>query len=237
METQSVSDSGYNPSNQRSDTLGEEDRIITKNANLELITEFYDKTIDDIEKSIQRYNVVVLRERENEYDDNYRRMYYSFKVESSKLDEFLEEIKNHGEVESFSIESNDITKKHIDYTQRLQRYNNQMQRYENMLLDNDLSIEEEIDVQERISSLEDDIFRLESQIKGVEEDVEYSDVTLRVEEEQSLLSELNFMGFKEGFKLFLTSLEFGIKTILSLLGFIIPLSVIYGIYRIGRRFK
>ena len=104
-----------------------------------------------------------------------------------------------------------------------------------MLKKSNLEIEEEIKIQQRIDSLEDSIFYLNKQISNIDEKVEYSEVYLTIKEKPSILSEIDFLGLKDGFKLFMNSLKSGIQFILSILGFIIPFAITYGVYLIGRK--
>jgi hypothetical protein len=213
------------------DALGEEERKVIKNANLDLETKNFDKAKEQIQSSIDAHDATILSQSQNTYSNDYKRIYYTIKVDSQKLDIFLDEIKTYAEVERINIYSNDVTGTYADYSDRLQRYQTQIQAYEAMLLRKDLEVEDEIQIQNRIDQLEDGIFSLQKRVTNIDEDVAYSQVQISLREEQSVLSELDFLGLKDGFKLFLESLEAGIKFILTILGFILPFAIIYAIYR------
>lgn len=214
----------------------EEIRKVIKNANLNLETNNYDYSKTQLETSINAHSVLILNQYENKYRDDYRQSSYSFKVPSDKLDIFLSELKNYGEVQNFNVYTNDVTGTYADYSDRLERYNEQIVKYRLMLSKTDLKIEEEIQISQRIDNIEDSIFYLTKQINNIDEDVTYSDVTLSLREEPSVWSEIDFLGFKDGFKMFMESLEAGIQFILYVLGFVLPFAIIYGIYRLFRRF-
>lgn len=234
---QDIARSSYYPGRRGSNAAPEEDeRMIAKNANLNIESQEYHKSIREIETLVDSLSVIVMSEQESKYNDNYYHSKYNFKVESSQLDSFLNSLKELGEVQSINIYSNDVTGVVINLQERLNRYQSQINRYEQMLTRDNLEIEEEINIQNRIDSLEQSIAYLQERIQRQQEDVSYSDVYFTIQEKQGLFDELDFLGFKDGFKLFLSSLELGIKFIVSIGGFIIPIALLYGVYRIGRKF-
>ncbi|MFP4401875.1 MAG: DUF4349 domain-containing protein [Candidatus Nanoarchaeia archaeon] len=232
---QDMARSSYYPGGGSNAAPEEDERMIAKNANLNIESSEYHKSIREIDTLVESYSVIVMSEQESKYNDNYYRSTYNFKIESSQLDTFLNSLKELGEVQSINVYSNDVTGVVIDLQERLERYESQIQRYEEILTRNNLEIEEEINIQDRIDSLEQSIAYLQEQIQRQQEDVSYSDVYFTIQEKQSLIDELDFLGLRDGLKLFLDSLELGIRFVVSIAGFIIPIAVIYGVYRIGRR--
>ena len=75
-----------------------EERKVIKNANLALETDNFDLTKTNIISSISAHSVIVLSETQNEYKDNYLNLNYQLKINSNKLDIFLNEVKSYGEV-------------------------------------------------------------------------------------------------------------------------------------------
>ncbi|MCA9459107.1 MAG: DUF4349 domain-containing protein [Nanoarchaeota archaeon] len=209
----------------------EEDRKLIKNARIELESGNYDEVKISIESSVSAHKVIVLSSNERQYED-YRSSSYNFKVPSEKLDLFLDELEIYGEVSSLNINTNDETGSYVDFKSRIERYENQMSSYENMLLRNGMTIEEEIKVQKRIDDLENSIFYLKKNIGSIDEQTLYSDVYLTLKEKESFFAEIDFIGIRDGFKLFLSSLELAIKFIFVLVGFLLPFGIIYMIYRI-----
>lgn len=214
---------------------GIEVRKIIKTANLDLESDEFDKTKTDIESIIKNYEVIVLNQNQYSYKQDYRRINYEFKVDSTKLEQFLEDLKKTAEVQNYNVQAEDVTKSYTDYTNRLNRYEEQITRYKEMLISNN-DIEEEVEIQKRIDELEDNIFNLKNTLSQIEDKAKFSRVRVDLEEEPSVLAEINFLGFKDGFKLFMTSLESGIEFILAVFGFLLPFGVIYGGYRVTRKF-
>ncbi|MDA3855788.1 MAG: DUF4349 domain-containing protein [Candidatus Woesearchaeota archaeon] len=224
--------SSYYPSYDEGFSPEAEDRKVIKNANIQLEAEDFDKSKSQIQNSITAHEVIVLSESESKYRDDYRNVNYRFKVNSASLDVFLGEIKTYGEVQSLNVYVNDVTGSYTDYTQRVERYNNQIVTYITMLQKENISIQDEIQIQNRIDNLEDQIFYLNNRISTIDEEVAYSEVYLTVREKPSTLSEIDFLGLKDGFKLFVNSFEAGLQIMLALLGFIIvPFVVGYGVFR------
>lgn len=214
-----------------------EDRKVIKNANLNLEADDYDKSKAQTQNSITKYEVLVLSENEYKYKDDYRTINYRLKINSDNLDAFLAEIKTYGEIQNLNVYTNDVTGSYTDYTARLERYNSQIKKYNSMLNDKDITITEEIQIQQRIDQLEDQIFYLQKRVDTIDEEVAYSDVSLNIKEKPSTLSEIDFLGLRDGFKLFMNSLEAGIQFILLLIGFLLPFGIVYGVYRLFRKFK
>jgi len=222
-----VSDAGFAPNIQ--------ERKVIKNANLNLETNDYDKSYNQIKNSINTYNVIILSE--SEYKDNNldRNLNLNLKIDSTKLDSILSEIKMYGEITNLNIYSDDVTGTYSDYTNRSIRYQTQIEKYYLMLNRINITIQEEIDVQQRIDQLEDQIFYLEDSKSKLQENVDYSSLYINLKEKPSFIDESNFLGLKDGIMQFLRSLDSGIQFILQLIGFVIPFVIIYAIYRISRK--
>lgn len=194
----------------------------------------YDKV--NLNNLIVANNGIVLNENEYKYNDDYRSLSLQVKVPADKFDSVVAQIKSYGEVESVNVYVNDVTGSYEDYSDRVKRYEDQIVVYKAMLGKQNLTIKEEIEIQQRIDQLEDSIFYLNKQIGSIDERVEYSDLSISLQEKPSVWSEIDFLGLRDGFKMFMDSLQGGIKTILNLLGFILPFGLVYLIYRLTKKF-
>jgi hypothetical protein len=213
-----------------------EKRVIQKDANINIETRNYDQIKLDIINLASSKNAIILNENENYYSDNYRKVNFRFKIESLELENFLNQLQTYGDTRYYNIQIRDVTSSHADYTSRLERYENQMIRYENML-NSDLDVDEEIKIQSRIDSIENSIFSIKSSLRNIEENSIYSDVNLELKEKKSYLADINFISLKDSLKLFIQSLDIGIRFLVSILGFIIPFTLIYVLYRFWRHFR
>ena len=238
--------SSYYPEIGRSDALDVDERKVRKSANMEIETDDYNASKIGVSNSVKAYRAIVLSERESrdyDYDlggySDSRYVRYNIKVDSDKLDVFVDEIKSYGEVLNLDISSVDVTGTYVDYTSRLERHTSQMDRYNAMLLREEVSIEEEIKLQSRIDELENQIFYLKGRVSSLQEDVDYSSVNLYIKEkveEPSVVDEVDFFSFKDLAGLFLSSLKYSVLVVVVVVGFIIPFGVVYGVYRLVRRF-
>ena len=219
-------DSGFSPN--------EQNRKITKNGNLMLESDNYDLAKNNILSVSDKYNVIFLRN--NEYSDNYdyKNIRLSGKIDALMLEDYLNEIKQFGVIESLEIYSNDVTVSYSSYSERIIRYSNQLLRYESMLLDK-ITIDEEIKVQQRIDQLEDDLFYLKKDFENLDGRVVYSDVSISLVEEKSIFDEVKFIDFENGFKAFIGSISAALWILVYLFGFLIPFSIIYGFYKLLKR--
>lgn len=214
---------------------GEDERLITRSASMNIEVNDYLYTTNRVDELVEEFSIIVLTENKNRFNSNYRQIRYNVRIDSSHLDIFLDELQELGEVENFRVQSDDITQISINLEQRLQRYVSQKQRHEQLLLRENISIDEEIRLHDRIDSLEITIAQIQSQLDRQEERVSYSRVDFTIREKKSLLDELGFLDFKDGFKLFLSSFEFGIRFVVAVVGFMIPITFVYIIYRFTRR--
>ncbi len=216
------------------DGEADEKKITTANINLE--SENYFNAKNSILNSIKAKEGIILNE--NEYEDNKgnKNIYINAKVPSNKLNLLLEELKNLAEVKSLNIIIDDVTKSYIDYSDRLNRYKEQIEKYKNMLKRN-ITVEDEIKIQNRIDQLEDQIFYLKKRVSEIDNDVEYSTLYISLKEKPSILENIDFLGFKDSIKLFLNSLDSAFRLIVGLIGFLLPFGIIYLVYKLIKKFS
>lgn len=231
-----MADSRIMPYYGSDDALSYEDRKLIKNGNINIETPNYDFAKNSIVSSIKNYDGIILSDSESKDINDNRYTNIRAKVNSENLETLMNEIKSLGEVKSLNIYSNDVTGSYVDYNDRLKRYNEQIEKYQLMLESDKISIEEEVQVQSRIDQLEDQIYYLTKNLGDLNEDITYSDVYVSISESPSILEEVNFLGFKDMGIEFMSSLKGGISFVLKLIGYLIPVIVLYGIYRIGRKY-
>ena len=220
-----VSNDGFAPE--------EENRKRIKNANVNIESQNYQNDKIVILNVINGVDAIILSESENynEYSE-IRTMYMTAKVDAKSLDMLLDQIKVLGEVKSLNVYVNDVTGTYLDYTQRVERYQSQIVKYEAMLDKPNLEINDEINIQNRIDNLENSIFYHMKYIGNIDEKVEYSDIKITLQEKPSMLAEIDFLGFRDGFAMFMSSIKQAIQTILMLFGFVLPFMILYVVYRL-----
>jgi hypothetical protein len=211
-----------------------ENRKITKNGNLNLETSNYILSKQNILSVSENYNVIFLRNNENTGNNNYKSLTLSGKINSNNLEVYLNELKSFGEVDYFEIYSNDVTENYVNYDERINRYSNQLSKYEYMLSE-EITIDEEIKIQERIDNLEDNLFYLKKNFQNLDDKVIYSQIDIRLSEKKSLLDEVEFINLENGFKGFIESLGAALWFLIYIFGFLLPFGFIYGFYKIIRK--
>lgn len=220
---------GYYGSN---DAVNEEVRQFVRNANLGLETSEFDSSKSSIKNAILARDGLILSESEStRYNSDLRSVNLRAKINAQELDSFVEEVSQYGEVTSLNVYGNDVTGQFVDYTQRVERYETQIEKYEAMLARDDIEVSEEIQIQSRIDQLEDQLFYYQRFVGNLEEDVLYSDVYITVTEKPSILDDVDFFGLEDTLKMFLSAFESALSLILKALGYIIPLGLIYLVYR------
>lgn len=211
-----------------------EERMIIKNGNVNIETRDYDAAKNSIHNLIKANDGIILNENENEYNEEYRIASFQIKVDSTKFDSVIEQIQTYGDVLNVNVYSNDVTGTYTDYTERISRYESQIETYKKML-EKEANIEEEVQIQQRIDQLEDQIYYLSKSQSNLGEKVQYSELYISLKEKPSLISELDFLGIKDAFKVFLNALSNGIKMVLMVAGFILPFGLVYYGYRLVKR--
>jgi hypothetical protein len=219
-------DSGFVPEAQ--------DRKITKNGNLNLESDKYNLAKENILRVSDIYNVILLKNNEYVNNDNYKRLTLSGKIDSNKLESYLNEIKSFGKVEFFNVYSNDVTESYTNYDERISRYSNQLVKYENMLSDK-ISVEDEIKIHKRIDNIEDNLFYLKKNFQNLDNRIVYSQVDISLSEEISVLDQVDFINLEEGFKGFVESLGAALWLVIYVLGFVLPFVLVYGVYKLIRK--
>lgn len=213
-----------------------QERKITRNANLGLETDRFDSSRSSIINTFKAYDSIIMSESESRNQwNNIRSLNVNARIESDKLDALLEDLKQYGEITSLNVYSNDVTATYINYEERLDRYNAQIDRYKTMLERENLSIRDEIDIQTRLDQLEEQVGFIQRNFDSLEQRVEYSSVYLSLTEKPGTFDDLDFLGFTDSLKMFLNSLNTGLKYLVMILGFIIPFGVLYVVYRVFRR--
>jgi len=163
------------------------ERKITKSANLR--TEVERGKFRDAETRlkaiIQATDSFILSENLRKFGKDLRqRGNYQLKVEDKKYAAVISQLKDLGEVLSFSENANDITGSYVSLTAQLDSEQARLQRYEQMFEDSN-RIEDKIMLTDRIFNQERTIKYLQNSLKNTDRRVEYSTISVTLEEKQS----------------------------------------------------
>lgn len=150
--------------------------------------------------------------------------YYSIKVDTDKYDAVISQLKEIGEVQSFSENARDITGSYTNTELEIEVEKERLERYWQMYEEAEI-IEDKINLNDRIFNQERTIKYLEDSLRNMDQRVEYSTISLSIHEKRSNYANVAFVKLSELIKSFVSSLN----SLLYLLFFIVPYAVALGI--------
>ena len=180
-----------------------EERIITKTASLSTETgrgTFHgqEAVLKGIVTSSDSY---LLSENVQKYGEGWRAYYqgnYQIKIDTSKYEAVLAQLKMMGEVQSFGEDMEDITGDYADLEIELEVEKERLKRFEEMY-EEAVEVEDKINLNDRIFNQERTIKYLEDRLENLDKRVEYSTVYFTMTEERSAFRGLvEFKGLLEG---------------------------------------
>lgn len=216
-----------------------EERKITKNANIRTKVEkntFYENE-QKIKNLIKTSEAFLLNENVNKYGTEKREYMsgsYTVKIDTDKYDAFISQIKDIGELQYFSENTDDITGSYTDLNVELEAEKEKLQRYQSMY-NEAKEIEDKITLTDRIASQERTVKYLEKRLENMDSRIEYSTVYINLEEKQSEYANIVFTKFSE----LVRNLVNSINSLLGLIFWALPWAILIGvitvIYKIKKR--
>jgi len=159
---------------------------------------------------------------------------YTIKVDVNKYDAVIEQLKDLGEVQSFSENAQDITGRHTSLTQDLAAEKSRLQKFQAMY-NSATEIEDKIQLTDKIYDLERRISSYEDALENIDNRVEYSTVYVTLTEERSGYANVMFVKFSELVRGFVDS----VSGLFTLIFWVIPWAlaalVLWWIVRIVRK--
>ncbi|MBD3310574.1 DUF4349 domain-containing protein [Candidatus Woesearchaeota archaeon] len=178
-----------------------EDRMITKTASLstEVERERYQQAENTLRSVVTSSDSLILNENVNTHGQE-RREYktgsYQIKVETGKYSSVLQQLKNIGEVQSFSERMDDITGQYQDLSVELEAERSRLQRYQQMY-EQATEISDKIELSDRIFNQERTIRYYEEMLENLGQRVTYSTINFRMTEKQSEYANVMFVRFSQ----------------------------------------
>ncbi|MEK6968875.1 MAG: DUF4349 domain-containing protein [Nanoarchaeota archaeon] len=178
----------------------------------------------------------LLSENVAEYDSGrraYLQGYYQIKVETSKYEAVLSQLRKIGEVKQFSENLQDITEWHADLEVELAGEKERLLRYKEMYKEA-ATVNEKIELSDRIFNQERTIKYLEDALKNIDQRVDYSTIYLTLTEKQSGYANVVLVKFSE----LIGNLVNSFNDLLSLAFWAVPWLVIIVLAWLGyKKFK
>jgi len=216
-----------------------ENRVITKTASLS--TEVEQGRFHDAESTfksiIQSSGSYLLNENVNNYGTKLKSYYsgsYQIKVDASKYDAVISQLKGIGEVTSFNENQKDITKEYVNIQIEIDTEKARLARYEAMYAQAD-KVSDKIELNDRIFNQERTIKYMEDSLKNMDQRVDYSTIYFSMKEKQSEYAYVAFVKFSELVNSLVNSFNTLVSLIVVLLPWAIAALVIFFVVRLFRK--
>jgi len=214
-----------------------EDRKITKNSSLSLEVKGGEFTFADskVKSIVSSSDSIVLNESLNTRKNGNKEEFYasySIKVESSKLDSVVSQLREIGKVTYFTENANDITGSYTNREIELEVERERLLRYQEMYNSAE-KISDKIELNDRIFNQERTIKYLEDSLKNMDQRVDYSTINLNISEKYSY-SNIALVKLSDLVRSFVNS----VNALLKFLFVIIPFAFVgWIIYLVSRNKK
>ena len=210
-------------------------RDITKSASLstEVKRGTFKEADSKVKSIVSQNNAIILNENSNSYGEDrnsYLESTYTIKVESSKYPSFIDSLKNLGNVKSFTENTDDITKTRVDTESTLEAEKERLARY-NKMYDGASSVQEKIDLSDRIFNQERTIKYYEDSLNNIKNQVSYSTISLSITEKQSDYANTIFVNLSDLVNSFVESLNNLLKFFVVILPWAVITFILYLLYR------
>ena len=212
-----------------------QERVIIKTAQLSTEVERgeFQQAESKLKEIVELSNSFILNQNVNKQGTE-RELYFSgnyeLKVEISKYNSVVSQLKEIGEVKSFSENELDVTGTHTDLTTQLESEKERLQRFKTMF-DETQDINDKIELTDRIFNQERTIKFIEDSLKNINQDVQYSTIHVNIVEKQSEYKDVLFIKISDIARLFVNSFNNLIKLLIILIPWIILALVIYCVYK------
>ncbi len=216
-----------------------EERKITLTANLNTEVErgtFYEEQtkLKSIIKSSDSY---LLTEDLNKYGkgrSSYLTGWYQIKVEATKYDAVIEQLKSIGKVQSFSENRQDVTGTYTDLNIEIEVEKERLKRYQEMY-NEAKEISDKIELNDRIFNQERRIKYLEDSLKNIDRRIEYSTINFWMTEEQSGYANVVFVKFSELIKSLVNSFNSLLRILFVILPWVFAIVIIRFVWKLVKR--
>ena len=226
---------GFIPPIQQDFAPDVKDRVIIKTASMtnEVERGKFKEAESKLMDIVRSSDSFILNQNVNKYGTD-RSLYYSgdyqLKVESSKSDSVVSQLKTIGEVKSFNENEVDITGSYTNLKIQIDAEKERLQRFKEMF-NEAKDINDKIQLTNLIFDQERTIKYLEDSLNNINQDVQYLTVYITITEKQSEYKDILFIKISEIVKSFVNSLNNLIRLIFVLAPWIVVIGVIYFIYK------
>lgn len=177
---------------------------------------------------------LLLNQNVRKYSGDSRIGTYDIKVPAGNYETATEQLQEIGELESFSESARDVTGNYLRIEDEVASERARLARYK-ALYDREGSLEERLQLEDRIFDQERRVKALENRLEGMSDRVEYSSISFTIREERSGYEKIGFVRLGDLVRSFVTSTKGVLYTIAYLLPWAILIGVIALVVRFFRR--
>lgn len=203
------------------------DRIVTISSSLSSEVKFkeFETKENEFKGILSKYDTFLLNE--NVYESGsgkkkYMNGSYTIKVNSEEYLNLVEELKTVGEIKSFSENKQDITGSYTNTNIELELEKEKLRKYNELYDTNGLSMEDKLDLTDKIFYQERRVKYLEDSINNMDKRVEYSTINYSLKEKQSSYADVILVKFSELIKTLVSSFN----ALLYIIFAVIPFAVL-----------
>ncbi len=214
------------------------ERKITKNAYLssEIARGEFFATEKKLKAIVSASDSILLNENVNKHDSGWKTTYsgsYQLKVKASKYDAVVKQLKELGEIESFSENARDITGSYTNLEAELELEKERLARYQAMYQEVE-DISEKIELSDRIFNQERRVKYLEDALENKDLQVEYSTINVNLREKSSEYANIALVKFSRLVRTIVNSFN----SLLSLFFLALPWAVVLFVaWLVYKKFK
>ena len=163
-------------------------RKLIKNVYISAETRNFDETTESLEKEVEKFNGIVDSHSQNNGSkrNNFAKStHYTIRIPADKLDEFLNTIKGDLNVLNMSDDVADVTD---NYQYTLRRQETLIAELDKLteLLKKATNVSDVLTIEERISSINNELHMIENSLKNLDKRIDYSTINLDIKEVKEL---------------------------------------------------
>jgi len=193
-----------------------------------------EQQLRDIVSSTDSYLLNSNSNKHGEGSKQYYSGYYSIKVDLTKYDAVIAQLKRLGDVTSFSENEQDITGSYTNMQIELEAEKARLDRYQNMY-DEATLVADKITLSDKIFNQERTIKYYEDSIKNIDHRVEYSTITLNMNEKRSNYANVAFVKFSELVRKLVDNFSNVFKFVFVIFPWALLALIIWGIVKLFKR--
>ena len=188
-----------------------------------------DQKKEELSIIMDDYNVQVSDIWFNEYSTE-KRYAVTLKIAPTKFDEFMESLSALGEISSIDTSLEDVTEQYTDLQTRIENLEEELARLNELYAEAD-NVEEILMIEREVTRVQTNLEIYQGRALDLERRSAMSTVTVYLVEEKPALETDLLIPLSEILNLFFGALSFGIMIIVGLVGFLIPLGIVFAVLR------